>query len=201
MFVNRGLVEVAAGAAWTGGLATGAGGTVRGAGSVSGGLTFSSATASLRPGTAAAPGRLTVADTGVTLTSGTTLFARVNGLVAGTGHDQLAVLGTVNLGGATLSVTAGGAFTPAASDLVFLVTNDGTDAVSGAFAGLPERATVSLGAYLATIRYAADATTLAAAGGNDIALTNFAPVPEPALLLPLAAVGLAGLRRARAARA
>ena len=61
-------------------------------------------------------------------------------MTAGAQHDQLNVTGPVTLGGtATLSLT-GSTFAPNASTLqsVTLIANDGTDRVTGTFAGLPE---------------------------------------------------------------
>jgi hypothetical protein len=195
---NRGTVQVDAGATWQGPLATD-GGVVRGGGQVTGDLTFTSAGNELRPGTAAAPGRLTVTGN-VTLNAGTTLFARLNGTTPGAGHDQFAVNGTVNLAGAALSAAAGGGYAPSPSDRLFILTNDGTDPITGTFAGLPDGAAVPLGGYTATIGYFGDSQTLALTGGNDVVLYNFAPVPEPSAVLAVAvafAAAARGWRRPR----
>ncbi|MBL9154410.1 MAG: VCBS repeat-containing protein, partial [Verrucomicrobiales bacterium] len=51
------------------------------------------------------------------------------GLVGG--HDQLAIVGALNLGGATVTVDLG--FTPTVGNSYTIITNDGADAVSGTF--------------------------------------------------------------------
>jgi hypothetical protein len=186
-FTNRGTVQVDAGATVTGLLTDG--GTVRGGGTVNGGLTFTGTGNELRPGADTAPGTLTVTGN-LALNPGTTLFARLNGTAPGTGYDQLAVNGTVDLGGSALSVLLGGSYAPAAGDKLFVLTNDGTDPIAGIFAGLPNGATVPVGSYSATISYSGDAATQAVTGGNDVVL-SFAPVPEPASVLTAAATAAA----------
>ncbi|MBL9152511.1 MAG: DUF11 domain-containing protein, partial [Verrucomicrobiales bacterium] len=47
------------------------------------------------------------------------------------GHDQLAIVGALNLGGATITVDLG--FTPTVGNSYTIITNDGADAVSGTF--------------------------------------------------------------------
>src|SRR5262249_39320093 len=135
-FTNRGTVRVSAGATLSApaGLRSD-GGTVRGGGQITANLSFTGTGNELRPGSDAAPGTLTVRGN-VALNAGTTLFARLNGATAGSGYDQLAVNGTVDLGGAALAAALGGGYTPAAGDKLFVLTNDGTDAITGTFAGL-----------------------------------------------------------------
>ena len=72
--------------------------------SVATAVTFAGTGNHLRPGDSgtAATGRLTVTGN-VTLNAGTTATFRLNGAAAATGHDQLAVTGTVDLGGAVLA--------------------------------------------------------------------------------------------------
>src|SRR5262249_34082573 len=71
--------------------------------------------------------------------------------------------------GTTLSVSIG--YVPTPSDGFILVANDGTDAISGTFAGLPEGATITLAALAFHISYHGG-------DGNDVALTSLA-VPPP----------------------
>ena len=59
----------------------------------------------------------------------------LNGLVPDTGHDQLDVRGVVTLAGA-IDLRVG--FTPQLNDTFIIIANDGTDAVVGSFAGLPQ---------------------------------------------------------------
>src|SRR5439155_1123589 len=74
----------------------------------------------------------------------------------------------VDLGGATFNPTAGVGFAlPAASPLV-LIDNDGTDPVTGQFAGLPEGANLVVGGLTVTVSYRGG-------DGNDVILTT-API-------------------------
>jgi autotransporter-associated beta strand protein len=113
-----------------------------------------------------APGLSTgIIETGdLTLDSGSTLDIELNGPTVGTEYDQVDVTGTVNLGGATLNVVLG--FTPSPGDVFTIINNDGTDAVSGTFAGLAEGATLSVDGSLFTLSYAGG-------DGNDVTLTAF----------------------------
>ncbi|MEZ6073121.1 MAG: hypothetical protein R3C10_23355 [Pirellulales bacterium] len=122
-------------------------------------------------------GTLTVSDSGATLdagfspgviasgslalTSGSTLTAEINGLTPGTEHDQYVVTGTVDLGGATLD--ASGTIVANPADTVVLIDNDGVDAVTGMFAGLPAGASVVVNGYDFRIFYDGG-------DGNDVVL-------------------------------
>ncbi len=110
-----------------------------------------------------------------------------------TGYDQLSVTGTVTLNGAQLEGSLLNGFQPGASDLFFVILNDGTDAVSGTFA---QGALLAAGGQQFEISYTADSAGGSFAGGNDVALRA---IPEPASgLLALAGGTLLGLRRRRA---
>lgn len=82
--------------------------------------------------------------------------------------EKIALTGTLTLDpAATLSTAASGGFVPQISDAFILINNDGTDAVSGTFAGLPEGATIPsfLGSTMAAhISYVGG-------DGNDVVLT------------------------------
>jgi autotransporter-associated beta strand protein len=110
------------------------------------------------------PGRLTT--DAVTLGPDTTLSMELNDMTPGTGYDQLDVNGTVNLGGARLSIVPG--FTPAPRASFTLVVNDGTDPVVGTFAGLAEGAKVKVAARDLTISYRGG-------DGNDVVLADMTP--------------------------
>lgn len=99
----------------------------------------------------------------LTLSAGATFFVELNGLIAGTAHDQLSVTGAVNLAGATLAGTVGFASTPGNTFTILL--NDGADAITGTFAGLPEGAVFPLGGQFFSISYHAGT-------GNDVVLTR-----------------------------
>ncbi len=76
--------------------------------------------------------------------------------------DQLKVDdGTVNLGGATLSVSLG--FTPLIGTIFTIVNNTGSGAVTGTFAGLPEGSLLSVGTSTLAVSYTGGT-------GNDVTL-------------------------------
>ena len=65
------------------------------------------------------------------------------------------VTGTINLGGATLALS--GAFVPGSGQSFVLIDNDGAEAVSGTFAGLPNGGTVVFNGVSLTINRVEDA--------------------------------------------
>ena len=132
------------------------GGVFTGAGTVPGGVTATGG--SVRPGLS--PGLLTVNGTYAQSSTGR-LDVELNGPVAGTGYDRLAVNGPVALGG-TLAVSLG--YAPAPGQAFVVVDNDGTDPVAGTFAGLPEGAVVTAGGWRLRVGYAGGS-------GNDVTLT------------------------------
>ncbi|QEL17930.1 YDG domain-containing protein [Limnoglobus roseus] len=82
----------------------------------------------------------------------------------GTGYDQVNVVGSVDLTGATLTPTLGSGYKPALNTKFAIISNDGTDAVTGTFAGLAEGATFVLDGRTYTISYVGG-------DGNDVTLT------------------------------
>ncbi len=103
----------------------------------------------------------------VSFTSGSNFNVELNGTSVGTQYDQLNVIGSVNLGGATLNVTLGNGFNPANGNSFTIINNDGNDAIFGTFNGLVEGATISnlLGSgHDAVINYSGG-------DGNDVVLT------------------------------
>ncbi|MCI0455675.1 MAG: autotransporter-associated beta strand repeat-containing protein [Gemmataceae bacterium] len=96
------------------------------------------------------------------LNANTTYVVQIFGTTIGQ-HDNLNVAGTVALGGATLQVTVG--FTSAVDNVYTLISNDGTDAVSGTFAGLAQGAILTAGGIQLQISYAGGS-------GNDVTLTH-----------------------------
>src|SRR5205823_507028 len=83
-------------------------------------------------------GRFTIVGS-YALSPGGTLRAQINGPTPGTQYGQLAVNGPVALAG-PLSVTLG--YAAAVNDTFTLIDNVGAGAVAGAFAGLPQSATL-----------------------------------------------------------
>jgi len=136
------------------------GGTLAGTGTIGRPISVQSG-GTLSPGTS--PGALSTGN--LTLASGSSfdVEAQAPFMTAGTDYDQLDVTGTVDLTGSTLSFTATGA--PTDSRLLTLISNDGGDAVTGTFAGLPEGATVTSGSFSGTISYIGG-------DGNDVAIVT-----------------------------
>jgi fibronectin-binding autotransporter adhesin len=167
------------------------GATIGGSGTV-GVLTVSSG-AFINPGNS--PGILNTGD----YTQVGTYNAEITGIVAGTEHDQINVTGTVDITGGSLT-TVFSAGTYAANNLIFILLNDGAEAITGTYTSLAQDAVVtSYGGYDWQISYNANYTggTNTYNGGNDIALFAVAVIPEPrsALLVCLGALLL--LRRRR----
>jgi hypothetical protein len=173
-------------------VAVSAGATLGGTGTIAGALTVSGGT--LAPGGVTSPGTLTVANN-VTLGAGSTFFVRLNGATDGT-YDRLNTTGNVNLTGSTLSGSSVG-YTPTLGvDKLFIIVNSGSGTTTGTFNGLIEGATVTLGGFPFAIHYGAnfEGAGQPLTGGNDVALT---PVPEPAAILGLAAIGGLAVRLRR----
>ena len=109
------------------------------------------------------PGILSSSNVNFTANGG--LIAELTGPNPGAGgYDQLNVTGTVSLANATLTVIP--AFTnpvPLGQQFV-IVNNDGADAITGTFAGLPEGSAISAGAYSFHISYVGGT-------GNDVVLS------------------------------
>ena len=82
------------------------------------------------------------------------------------------VNGTVALGGAALDLSLG--YAPPWGDRLFIVVNDGTDAVGGTFVGLPQAQLFGVDysgtTYRMQISYEADSATGDMVGGNDVAI-------------------------------
>ena len=142
-------------------------GTLSGTGSIAGNVTAQGGT--LSPGIAGA-GTLTVGD--LSLSSSAT----DNTIVIQSGCGQLDVTGSVNLDSATLSLSTQG-LTGQPPHVLVLIQNDGTDAVSGTFAGLAEGAPVTVGdtTYYVTYCYNAEAGQIGT--GNDVALLYINQAP------------------------
>jgi hypothetical protein len=94
---------------------------------------------------------------------GATLVIEGNGLIPGTGFDQLSVTGVVTLGTCTLQV-ASLPSVPVGTTFV-IITNDGVDAVQGTFNGLAENAQITVSGQPFRIHYAGGT-------GNDVTLVR-----------------------------
>ena len=89
------------------------------------------------------------------------------------GYDQVNVTGSVNLGSASLTVTSTRANHD--NDVLVLIRNDGTDSVSGTFAGLSDGDMLVAGGVTYYITYTYNAET-GIGMGNDVALVDMLTV-------------------------
>jgi Tol biopolymer transport system component len=135
------------------------GGTLKGSGST-GDVTVSSGGV-IAPGNS--PGCLTTND--LILDSGSTYQYELGGTAPCTGHDQIQVTGTVTISGAQLSASFVNGFTGAPGSVYQIISNDGTDSVSGTFTGLAEGATLTIQGVTFRISYVGGT-------GNDVTLTQ-----------------------------
>ena len=168
------------------------GASLGGSGTV-GSLTVNSG-AFLNPGNS--PGILSVDGD---YTQAGTLTMEITGLIAGNQHDQLNVDrvsgdGSVSLSGSLVAAFSGGSY--ANGNLIFILLNDASDAISGTFSGFAQDAIVThYGGFDWKISYTADSTGNTFTGGNDVALMA---VPEPGAVL-LGGLGMLALLRRRRA--
>ncbi len=145
-------------------------GTLGGTGSVGRVSAIPTGTGRIEPGMGV--GILTTSN--LVLNGKITNVFELNGTVPGSSHDQLRVGGTINLAGSRLSLSLG--YTPAVGDAFTIIDNDGSDAISGTFAGLAEGAFLSVGTSVLRLSYVGGT-------GNDVVLT--------AIDLPIAPTGVA----------
>jgi fibronectin-binding autotransporter adhesin len=143
------------------------GGTLDGAGSL-GANSF--AGGSISPGQGGAG--LIGFTSDLNLGSGATLTIDGTGILPGTQYDQLSVTGAVVLGNCTLQVTSLPAVAPGTTFI--LIQNDGVDAVSGTFNGLPDNALVNVSGQPFRIHYAGGS-------GNDVTLVRDGGIVGPQL--------------------
>ena len=169
--------------------------TVSGGGTTLGGTGTIGGTVTVGSGANIAPGNggntTAILNTGaLTLASGSNFLVDINGTTAGTQYDQLNVTGLVTLTGSNLVITVGGTIT--VGQQLTIINNDGSDAVVGMFAGLPEGATVTSGGDTFSITYTGGT-------GNDVVLTPLVVVPEPSTWIggALAVAALAYTQRRR----
>lgn len=104
--------------------------------------------------------------------------AEIAGTTAGVGYDQIDVIGAVNITGGNLVTLFSGSYS--ANDTMFILLNDGADAINGTYTGFAQGATVaSYGGFDWLISYNANSSGNTFTGGNDIAL--MAAIPEPSI--------------------
>jgi len=169
------------------GAVTVSGGSLRGVGSVTGAVTVSSG--SIFPGAPTTPGNLTL-NGGVTFASSTQFQVRV---VSNTSFDSATVAGSAVLGNATLSVDLSGADTNfnVGTDKLYILKMSGVSSLqTGTTFNVPNGGAVgstSLYTFFAFYDYSPN--------GGVYLIPQ--PVPEPSLLIAVAAsaLGLMRLRR------
>jgi len=165
------------------------GGTLKGVSSLLGTVTLNSG--SIAPGLS--PGCLGTGD--LTLAGGS-FDVEIEGTTVCTEYDQVRVVGAVDLGSSTtLNVQRLASFDPAVNDTFAIITNDGTDAVSGTFNGLANGDEFTVDGYTYQINYDAG-------DGNDVLLlvkytpsapdTGIVSVLTSPLLILVAAVAALG---------
>ncbi len=108
------------------------------------------------------PGLMTFS-AGLNLTTNATLALAGVGTVPGSQYDQLSVTGAVALGSCTLSVASLPNVPPGTTFV--LIDNDGTDAVTGTFNGLPNYSLLTIGSQLFRLHYNGGT-------GNDVTLVR-----------------------------
>jgi hypothetical protein len=89
-------------------------------------------------------------------------------------NPTIHVAGAVSLNGATLGAVYNSNFMPTVGQQFTLIDNDGTDAVSGTFAGKPEGSTVTFGTTRFLISYVGNGPS---GNNNDVVLTRINPEP------------------------
>ncbi|GAB5398577.1 MAG: hypothetical protein Aureis2KO_01620 [Aureisphaera sp.] len=108
-------------------------------------------------------GTLPVAGT-LALSAGDEFAPSIAGFItAGIDYDQLVVTGVVDITGATLTLVNNTGAPENQCDTLVLIDNDGTDAITGTFAGLPEGASISSGGITGKISYVGG-------DGNDVVI-------------------------------
>ena len=100
-----------------------------------------------------------------TQTSAGTLNIDLNGINIGSGYDQIRLRTPITLGGA-LNVAL--TFTPVIGTTFTIINNDGGNAITGTFAGLPQDALFAANGVNLQISYTGG-------DGNDVTLTRLAP--------------------------
>jgi autotransporter-associated beta strand protein len=116
------------------------------------------------------PGILTTSN--LTCTASGSLRIELNGILSGTGYDALRVRGTNILGNSTLNVSVHPDFVPIEDVPLTLINNDGSEPISGIFAGFPEGSSISATPFKFRVSYFGGS-------GNDVTLT----LSDPPLLI------------------
>ena len=141
--------------------------------STSGSITLNGVTQGIWPNTTGVDVRV-ASNQKLTLGSGTKLNLDIDGTILDEEYRQLNLEGILNLNTAALTFE-GSSYKPLVGDVFTIVQNDGTDAIEGTFAGLPEAASITnfLGSGLnAFISYVGG-------DGNDVVISVKTPCVIP----------------------
>lgn len=123
---------------------------------------------------------LNMSSTGtVSFPAGTNFSVAINGSTADTQYQRLNLIGKVDLAGCTLVLS--GSPTISSETKFTIVNNDGTDAVLGTFAGLPEGTIINN--FLGTGKTAS--ITYVGGDGNDVVITSPSAAPTVDVAGPL----------------
>jgi hypothetical protein len=164
---------------FTGGVNVGSAHAFALAGSIPGPVTVSSAATFSGSGTVT--GAVTVTGGGglnltaplstgpLTVGAGSFVTLTISGTAAGQ-FGTVSVAGAVDITGASLNLS--GPYVPVPGDVFTFIVNDGADPVAGAFAGLPEGATVTFNGVPLRISYVGGT-------GNDVTLSATAAATAP----------------------
>jgi autotransporter-associated beta strand protein len=110
----------------------------------------------------------------VSLAVGANFVGEIGGTNAGIGgYDRLVVNGTVDLGGATLDISLVNGFHPILGQNFEIISNDGSEPISGTFSGQPQGAKLHAGGSTFSINYDGG-------DGNDVVLNA---VPAVTILI------------------
>jgi len=90
--------------------------------------------------------------------------AQIGGTTACTGYDQIVVTGSVNLNGGTVLPTLYNGFVPTAGQKYTIISNDGSDPISGTLSGVAEGGSITGDGVTYTVSYVGG-------DGNDLTLT------------------------------
>jgi len=174
--VNAGSLTVNGALSNTSSVTVKSGATLAGSGSI--GTASTSGAVTVQSGATLAPGDgvgSLALKNGLTVAG--TLAMELNSSTAGSGYDQIAVTGSVDLTSSSLTLSLG--YTPASSDTFTLIDNDGSDAITGTLSvggtNIVEGGTFSQGGTLFRVSYVGGS-------GNDLTL-SLVPDLSPTIVL------------------
>jgi hypothetical protein len=108
-----------------------------------------------------------ISSTGITFDTGSTYDFEIAGNTVCTEYDQIDVTGLVTINGGVLEASFLGSFVPALNDEFIIISNDGTDEVTGEFDGLADGSRFEVAGVTFEINYDGG-------DGNDVVLTAIA---------------------------